>query len=303
MKMLILAAAVVSGCINNGNVATDNTDPQAQGGSVRYLCVGMENSARFGACPGCKRDATRLSELMSGKFSYQGDTLISDRATKSAVVSKLKTGIESTDENGLFLFFYSGHGGQEYLGGKEPDGADRQDEFLCLYDTYMLDDEIWEIVSKCKGRVFMYFDACHSATMYRSVASELRLTEKEKKFRGAKAMDASLAEAPGNVEKTKGFTFSPDKLVKAAPMSVEGDAPRAQVRMLCWSGCKEAEYSYGGSNGGVLTSAVVNSWKNGVSYSSLWKTARSLVVKSQPGQNPVQTQVGEGFKDDMEAFK
>ena len=40
-------------------------------------------------------------------------------------------------------------------------------------EPYMkhLDDEIWEIVSKCKGRVFMYFDACHSATMYRSVAS------------------------------------------------------------------------------------------------------------------------------------
>ena len=124
MKSLILAASVLSGCFNSGNVTqtTQPTGPADGGAKVSYLCVGMEKSQRFGECPGCEIDAKHLSALMSQIFGYKGDTLISEQATKAAVVSKLKEGIEGTGEDGLFLFFYSGHGGQEYLGGKEPDG-------------------------------------------------------------------------------------------------------------------------------------------------------------------------------------
>ena len=176
-KNVIIAAAVVSGCLNTGN--PPNGDAQVSPANVRYLCVGMESSKRFGSCPGCEKDATSLSHLLSSKLGYTGDTLVSSQATKASVVDKLKRGVESTPEDGLFMFLYSGHGGQEKLGGAERDGSDNYDEYLCLYDTYMLDDEIWEIVSKCKGRVFMYFDACHSATMYRSVSSEIRIGKSE----------------------------------------------------------------------------------------------------------------------------
>lgn len=294
MKTIILAAALIGGCLNQGSPETPAVPAPEGAKTVRFLCVGMETSKRFGECLGCGKDAERLTSLMRDGFGYPGYMLVSSQATKSAVVAKLREGIEATPEDGLFLFFYSGHGGQERLGGKEPDGSDRDDEFLCLYDTYMLDDEIWDIVSTCKGRVFLYFDACHSATLYRSVASELRLTDDEKKPT-ARAMSTETE----RLVSTKGFTFRPERMTKARAMSAGGQS----VRLLCWSGCMEAEYSYGGINGGVLTSAVVRNWKKGCSYGGLWEAARSVVVRQQPGQNPVQTHVGGGFADEMEAFR
>lgn len=280
MKTMILAAALISGCVQ-----TQNPAPQTHGGGAKasYLCVGMEYSSRFGGCAGCELDSKRLTSLMKDEFGYQGVTLVSGKATKAAVVGKLTEGIENTPEDGLFIFMYSGHGGQESLGGKEPDGADRKDEYLCLYDTHMLDDEIWEIVSRCRGRVLLYFDACHSATMYRSVASELNVEGS-----GGKPAAKALG---GDLVKSSGFTFRPERFVKARPMS--SDAKNAVPRILCWSGCKEAEYSYGGSNGGVMTCNIIRNWKEGMSYSLLWGRVVQGVKSEQPTQNPVQTIVGE----------
>lgn len=292
MKALILAAALVAGCIN-GNTPTPEPPVPTPAVQTTYLCVGMESSARFGACPGCKKDAESLSALMADKFGYTGTTLISEKATKAAVVQKLKEGLAATPEDGLFLFFYSGHGGQEYLGGQEPTGADQPDEYLCLYDSHMLDDEIWNLVSTCRGRVFLYFDACHSATMYRSVSSDLRV----------KANSPNTAVALGVSErdmvKSKGFAFHPERFVTGSAQSTGKNA----VRLLCWSGCKEAEFSYGGSGGGVLTLSVVGNWKPGCTYGTLWDAALKRVQVQQPGQNPVQTFVGGGFTTSTEAFK
>lgn len=291
MKLAAIIMLAAAGCIGSSGDGGDYVGINAAGtvdaSKASFLCVGMEYSWRFGDCPGCKNDAVALGNLMRNKYGYDGEVLISERATKYAISSKLKERIEATPEDGLFLFFYSGHGGQEALGGKEPDGADRKDEFLCLYDDYMLDDEIWEIVRKCKGRVFLYFDACHSATMYRSVSVSVKARDGK-----ASALGAEMAQ-------TAGFTFSPSSLSAASPLEASA---RNAVRMLCWSGCKEEEYSYGGSNGGTLTLALLRNWKNGVSYQSLWSAARKTVVTQQPTQHPVATSIGGGFND-VEAFK
>jgi len=298
MKMLLIAVSLIAGCLNENGSGQSSETPSVSTGKVAYLCVGMETSARFGICTGCEKDANRLSTLMKDKFGYPGETLISEKATKATVVNKLKAGIEATPEDGLFLFFYSGHGGQEYLGGEEPDEADGLDEYLCLYDTYMLDDEIWKIVTSCRGRVFLYFDACHSATMYRSVASELKLTEEEKK--GARRQAVALSADPNDLISSKGFTFRPERLVGGMPLALGSSN---KIRLICWSGCKESEYSYGSRSGGMLTTAIVSAWEKGISYGVLWEAARSRVVREQPGQNPVQTHVGGGFTEEMEAFR
>lgn len=290
MKALLLVAAIAAGCVKQG---TNYQGPNHSGEIASYVCVGMETSKRFGSCPGCELDARRITSLMRSRYGYSGQTLTSEKATKQEVVRLLKEGVDRTPEDGLFLFFYSGHGGQEYLGGKEPDGSDRDDEFLCLYDTYMLDDEIWDIVSRCKGRVFLYFDACHSATMYRSVRSEISATN-------AVGLARALSVRTEDIEKTKGFTFRPEKFISAHPMSVE--VSRSSPRILCWSGCKESEYSYGGRNGGVFTTAVVNSWKKGMSYDMLWESAVKIVNGKERTQNPVQTFVGP-FSAGVEAFR
>lgn len=288
MKMSIIAAAVIAGCVNGGGEI--HADPQTDG-KVRFLCVGMEHSVRFGDCLGCKKDAERLSSLMRDGYGYPGTTLISGEATKESFLRYLKEGIANTPEDGLFLLFYSGHGGQEYLGGAEPgmaEGVDDKDEYLCLYDAHVVDDQIWRIVSECKGRVFLYFDACHSATMFRSVSSDMNVKARALGLYGET-----------NLVKSSGFTFRPRSLRKARALDAGAPSPR----MLCWSGCRDMEASYGGRNGGYLTISVINSWRKGRSYGDVWKAAVKSVQDSEPNQNPVQTLIGGGFSDSMEAFR
>lgn len=310
MKKLMVAVVAIAGMIGcfeikqNGIHGDDEPVEARTNAPATYLCVGMEFSSRFGSCPGCALDARNMAYLFSKEYGYSGKVLISGEATKYAVVKALMEGVMATPEDGMFIFCYSGHGGQEYLGGYEPGEADKPDEYLCLYDSYLLDDAIWDILSRCKGRVFMYFDACHSATMYRSVSSELKvggLTPEN----GAASMyvqpDGSIAMAmSAELVSSKGFTFNIPDLTSARAMSADA---ATTPRVMCWSGCKEVEYSYGGATGGVMTRSLLVRWRKGMKYGELWESVVNGVQAAQPTQHPVMTIIGDGFSTDMEAFK
>ena len=130
------------------------------------LSVGVENSRKFGECPGAGLDAKRIHDKVAA-----GDKilLLSGDATKSAVKSALKRGVAETDDDGLFIFFYSGHGGQVKAKTDKTED-DGKDETLCLYDGELIDNEIWSILSAAKCRVFMVTDCCHSGTNFRSAS-------------------------------------------------------------------------------------------------------------------------------------
>lgn len=251
--------------------------------NVNYVCVGMEVSQRFGTCSGCQLDSQRMNQLFKNTFGYCGRLLQSEEATKKAVTSALKDAIEKTTADGLFIFYYSGHGGREMLNNTstaEPQGADKQDEYLCLYDTYLLDDEIWSLITQCKGRVFLIFDCCHSQTMFRSIKSDFVLD---------KGLGIPLEDSQEMV-KSSVFVLSN----RAIPLE---DTP---FNMLCWSGCQEAEYSYGSSKGGVMTNSLLKRWKKGITYTELWSFIVKDVTLNQPGQHPTMVQYGTNFK---EAFR
>jgi hypothetical protein len=241
----------------------------------------METSKRFGSCPGCKYDSDRVNNLLRSQFRYKGVLLQSEAAKRDVVVKAINDAVMATPSDGLFIFYYSGHGGQENLNSpntSEPSGADDADEYLCLYDTYLLDDELWDIISKCKGRVFLVFDCCHSQTMFRSISSDIAI---------ARGLAVPLE---SKEVKSSGFDLKPRAIALDA----------ASFRMLCWSGCLEKEYSYGSKNGGVMTNSLMNRWKKGMSYDVLWNKILSDVKMLQPTQHPKATQYGTGFK---EAFK
>ena len=130
---------------------------------IRLLSVGMENSRKFGSCPGAGLDAERIHEKVSAGHKV---LLKNDQATKSSVLSALRDGIAGTDDDGLFIFFYSGHGGQVKSKGR--DEEDGKDETLCLWDGELVDDSIWSVLQTAKCRVFMVTDCCNSGTNYRS---------------------------------------------------------------------------------------------------------------------------------------
>lgn len=135
----------------------------AKKSKIRLLSVGVERG-KYGACPGARTDAQRIyDKVEAGKKVL----LLDNKATRSSVTVALKDGIAQTDDSGLFIFFYSGHGGQVKSSDKSE--IDGKDETLCLYDGELVDNTIWSILQTAKCRVFMVTDCCNSGTNYRSI--------------------------------------------------------------------------------------------------------------------------------------
>ena len=287
-----------------GCVSKTDTQEQAEqaeysqrSSNVTYVCVGMETSKRFGKCSGCKLDSDRMNAMLGRTFGYAGVLLQDGAATRWAVADAIRNAVKSVDANGLFILYYSGHGGRELLKGTgfavettEPEGADEEDEYLCLYDSYLLDDEVWALVSKCRGRVFMVFDCCHSQTMFRSVSSDVALS----RGYAIPLEEPKMVKSAGFGAKMRSYADS------AVPLGLESQ----KLRMLCWSGCAESEYSFGSSSGGVMTNGLLLGWRSGIGYSALWDYIVSYVSARQPTQHPQITE--DGFYSDggsEEAFK
>ena len=270
---IFLGVLCVSGCVD----IPDDPVPEVRSSNVVCVVIGMETSQRFGACPGCKKDSDGITALLRSKYGYPVKLLQSEAATRTAVINTIIAAADSVPADGLFILYYSGHGGQENLADwstSEPEGADKDDEYLCLYDDYLLDDEIWELLNRCKGRVFCGFDACHSATMFRSIGPEI-----------AQRAGKAVPLASYLVKSSGRFNLKP----RALPLGTES------FRMLCWSGCQEREYSYGGTFGGVMTNAILENWDRDDTYKSLWTKVETAVRLEQPTQHPQQTQYGTGF--------
>ena len=238
MKLSILCLLcalmlLVSGCTGNPDTG--------------IVCVGMGVSAKYGACPGAALDAQNMTKLLS-KYGHV-TTLLNQQATKAAVINAFREAAKKD----LCIFFYSGHGGSDRIGDVS-DEPDRKNEHLCLYNTYMLDNEIWEIVKGAKGRVVLIFDCCHSETMFRDPGVDLEgLVARAAQERGA-----------------------------------------SNVRMLCWSGCPDTSYSYGGNDGGVLTNAILDGYKRGSSYKAVWGRVKSIAAS----QSPRKTVIGKSFENE-----
>ena len=234
----------VSVCLGFGGCTSEEIAPQESKSTNTYaVVVGMENSNFAGACPGAGYDADRMYKLLS---AYTPNIVLyrDSNATKANVVAALKRAVANA-KDGLVIFSYSGHGGSEpfYDTGKEE--VDGKDEFLCLYDTYMRDNEIWEIIRQSNGRVFLCFDCCHSQTMFRTIGF---------KVKPPLSWDHTLNELQG---------FS----------------------MLCWSGCPDDTYSYGASTGGQFTNALLRHFDSRKSYEALWeeiKRDKTLRVYENP---------------------
>jgi len=230
MKKIMVALMLMFGiCMGFIGCKSEGNSVQEQKSTNTYVVVvGMETSKFAGSCPGAGYDADRLYRLLT---SYSSNIVLfrDSNATKANVEAALNKAV-SNAKDGLVIFCYSGHGGSEpfYDTGKEE--VDGKDEFLCLYDTYMRDNEIWNIISKSEGRVFCYFDCCHSATMYRAPGFKLN---------PPLAWDHTISEAQ-------------------------------KFSLLCWSGCPDDTYSYGASTGGQFTNALLRHFDQRKSYEVLW---------------------------------
>ena len=164
MKIAMCAASVLimSSCVTEPEPSTDVTT-----NDTYALVIGVENGYA-GKCEGCLLDYKNMTTLIR-PYANKLVTMEDSQATKKNVVEAMKEGVKHE----LFILFYSGHGGSTYASNDKTE-TDGKDEFMCLYDQGLLDNDIWNIIKESKGRVFLMFDCCHSATMYRTPLTFVR---------------------------------------------------------------------------------------------------------------------------------
>lgn len=226
--LALTGAVLFGGCKTDGQSGQPDESVKTNKSEKTYVVtVGMETSQFAGDCPGAGVDAKRMTELLR-TFSDNVVSFSSETAIKADIKKAMEDAVSKSE---LFIFYYSGHGGSDWFADTGADEEDGKDEFLCFYDTYMRDNEVWDIISKAKGRVFLMIDACHSRTMWRQ----------PKPF--------SL----------QGF------IPLAATYNEQGS-----LAMQCWSGCPDNTYSYGNSAGGKFTNTLLKYFSPYETYDSLW---------------------------------
>lgn len=211
-------------------------EPIVKKNNISVVIVGMEYSRTFGSCPGAKKDAENMRRILS-KYTDNITFFTDSEATRIRVANALKKAVESD----LCIFCYSGHGGSERFSDTGSEEKDGKDEFLCLNDNYLRDNDIWKILKTAKGRVVMYFDCCHSSDMFRT----------QNPFAmGFGAVGTSTERGP-----------------KGQTLFVKDD----NVNALAWAGCHESTVSWGSSAGGQLTNTLVKYFNQELTYDELWE--------------------------------
>ncbi|MES1202920.1 MAG: caspase family protein, partial [Pseudomonadota bacterium] len=129
---------------------------------------GTENDLPFTA-----EDARKLRETLAreGVLANDSVTLLDAQATRAAVRQAFQRVAAAAGPNDLFLFFYSGHGGQErtQVSGTEPDG---KNETIELYDGALVDDEMGQLFNQVHAQTaLLILDSCFSGGFARDVVS------------------------------------------------------------------------------------------------------------------------------------
>ncbi len=246
---------------------SDRTVCQTTDRNKKYVViVGMETS-KWGVCSGADQDSNTMLSLI--KQYVDSDHIVklnNKQATVAAVRKSLEDQIAKVPEDGLFIFTYSGHGGQYPKSHGSKNETDGQDEFLCLFDGPMIDDDLWTMFGRCKGRVLFVADCCHSGTMYRLPSVGGAETDEE-------LLERESLERP---------FFSKYENVR--------DVMR---RMLVFSGCGEETVSWGDAkNGGVMTSSMKRAFNKCLTYREWWRAFRADSSFKRVRQVPICTKIG-----------
>lgn len=150
-----------------GQAIPSATGGGGEGGSrVFGLFAGITDyPAGVGDLPECANDAIKLAETLreSGLLDESRQVVLTDaQANQANVRSALQRFASQMGPEDIFVFFYSGHGGQTQStnDAREIDGTD---EYLVLHDGPLLDDDLGTLFDPIRARVSVVaLDACFS---------------------------------------------------------------------------------------------------------------------------------------------
>jgi hypothetical protein len=132
---------------------------------------------------GCVNDVGLVRRLLKEYFGVPNEDIrvvVNERATRDAIVQRLRTLIGDAEEGDILVFYFSGHGSQI----RDRDGdelSDKLDELICPFDmdwdrrTYILDDDLVDLFAEARAGILMeaFFDCCFFGAEARDSGSRL----------------------------------------------------------------------------------------------------------------------------------
>jgi len=210
-------------------------------------------------CWGCELDVDNVERILQ-PLKFQITALKSEKATRRNVMKALATATQ-LKKNDIFVFYYSGHGGQQPDQTRpKKDELDGKDETLVMYDGELRDDSLNDVWLKLRPgvRVVMLSDSCNSGTNYKALRVDLT------------------------------------KPTPIAPLDAQA-AREMKGQLIHMGGCRDSRTSAGYASGGLFTMALCNVWHGGTfkgDYKALYDAISKVVTSEQPDQQPAYNEYG-----------
>ncbi len=201
---------------------------------------------------GSELDVDNMARLLI-PLGFRVKTLKTSEATHHAILQALREAAQTTKPGELFVFYYSGHGGQQPdFKSTNIDEGDGKDETLVAYDKDIIDDDlndIWCSFAEGAG-IFMISDSCNSGTLYKG-------------FRDFRALTPVMPVI--------------DPLVNN----------KMRAQLIHFGGCLDGSNAEGHRDGGLFTMALCRVWNNGAfqgNYRTLLESTIPMIDMIQKPQ-------------------
>jgi hypothetical protein len=235
----------------------------------------------------CEADADDMAAISKNTRAFASTKkLLTRNATRKNVVNAF-TDYSRKAKSGDFIFLtYSGHGGQ--LPDKNHEEDDGQDETWCLYDSELIDDELYSLFGKFKAgvRIFVLSDSCHSGSVTRGALSR---SAPALEFSRRRCMPPDVALKTYRANKT----FYDKLLLKPAEKEKQLASVKASVLLI--SGCQDNQESSDGDFNGLFTSKLLSVWNEG-KFKGNYQDFHKRILQQMPRfQSPNYFKVGRNF--------
>lgn len=181
-----------------------------------------------------EKDVSSMWVLLDAMGFSNIQMLKTPMATRENVLNALAEMAQQTDEGGLMVVYYSGHGGLV----PDQNGDEAQDDQTwCLYNGQLLDDELWQAWSKFKkgSRILFLSDSCHSGSMARVIGNDTKHLE-DAIVNGAKLLLPSIFK--GIYAKNQDFY---QKIVGSTP---DWNTIAVEASLISITACEDGELAY-----------------------------------------------------------
>ena len=256
----------------------------------------------------CEFDATDMAAIAKSR-GMKPTVLLTKKATRSAVLSALRSAAKKLKGGDFFFLTYSGHGGQvdDVSGdeGESGDERDKKDETWCLYDGQLIDDELYLELSRFAAgvRIFTLSDSCHSGTMTRAARRPVMAPVGV----GGETWRSKLMPPPVALrtyrDNQKFYDDLQLKIAKQAGKTLEADpdtmldrvavSPRLTAivkkfkpAVLLISGCQDNQESMDGEQNGAFTEQLLQVWNNGAYKGTYAKFHAAIRARMPDSQSP-----------------